>query len=511
MELKKSDVASNNDNIITLDNYLNEIIEKEIIQEKDINYDIVINGVLIDGKLCGKCYITVNNKYIYLLEEDLDPEKNVKLGNLNIEYQGKAELMSPIITSMEFKNTTTNSTTVSLKSQFADNATYTYYIKLKTEDDSKYVKKVSNKELEYTFTGLTQNAIYDVKVVVERKGLSSQRIESVLIKELLELKLGSVTFGTENWDKDTHKASIEISTNTGYQIQYQVDNINGEWTSNSTVTNLNHEQPIYVRLSDGTNTTNYVSYTVSSHVWDSGVITKQPNCTQTGEKVLTCTLCGETKQETVVALGHNTEGGQGSVITPATCSTIGLAYCKCSRCGADNTTTSQRITLPINLSNHSNMQSKTGDKTIHFVAVFDTDPSFPAKCFYCGRTKIAYHFYIRNVQTAINLPENNNILLTTLQAGTAPTVAGYYPCSYCSYTWVEFASGDLTYLRSGTTPTKVVGEEWTQGKHPTTELGEKYAGTAVNSWNLYDHYATYYYTYNYCNGCGAYEYTGGHY
>lgn len=419
--------------------------------------------------------------------------------------------MPPIITKMGFKDTTTNSTTVTVESQFSEDATYIYYIKLVSEDDSKYIKKASNKKLENTFTGLIQNEIYNVKVVVERKGLSSQRIESVLIKQMLDLKTGDVVFGTENWDKNNHTATVEISTNTDYQIQYQVNNINGEWIPGTTVTDLKHDESIYVRLSDGTNNTNYVSYTVSSHVWDSGVITQQPNCTQTGTKLLTCTICGETKTQTVSALGHDTSGGQGSVITAATCSSTGTAYYKCSRCGLDNNTTSERITLPINSANHLNMQSKVGDKIIHFVAVFDTDPSFPAKCFYCNRTSVTYHFYIRNLQTTINLPEDNSKTLTTLQAGTAPTVAGYYPCSYCSYTWVEFANGDLTYLKSGTTPTKVIGDIWTQGKHPTTELGEKYAGTAVNSWNIYDHYATYHFTYNYCSGCGEYEYTGGNY
>ena len=42
-----------------------------------------------------------------------------------------------------------------------------------------------------------------------------------------------------------------------------------------------------------------------SHVWDNGVQTKAPDCTEEGEIVYTCTKCGETKTEVVPALGHD--------------------------------------------------------------------------------------------------------------------------------------------------------------------------------------------------------------
>ena len=42
-----------------------------------------------------------------------------------------------------------------------------------------------------------------------------------------------------------------------------------------------------------------------NHVWDNGVQTKAPDCTEEGEIVYTCTKCGETKTEVVPALGHN--------------------------------------------------------------------------------------------------------------------------------------------------------------------------------------------------------------
>lgn len=43
----------------------------------------------------------------------------------------------------------------------------------------------------------------------------------------------------------------------------------------------------------------------AAHTWNSGTVTKQPTCTAEGEKKLTCTVCSQTKTETVGAKGHS--------------------------------------------------------------------------------------------------------------------------------------------------------------------------------------------------------------
>lgn len=40
------------------------------------------------------------------------------------------------------------------------------------------------------------------------------------------------------------------------------------------------------------------------HVYDNGVLTKEPTCTEEGEKIFICSLCGETKRENVVKKDH---------------------------------------------------------------------------------------------------------------------------------------------------------------------------------------------------------------
>ncbi len=44
---------------------------------------------------------------------------------------------------------------------------------------------------------------------------------------------------------------------------------------------------------------------IGTHVWNDGTVTTQPTCTQEGEKTFMCSLCGETKTESVEVLGHN--------------------------------------------------------------------------------------------------------------------------------------------------------------------------------------------------------------
>ena len=46
---------------------------------------------------------------------------------------------------------------------------------------------------------------------------------------------------------------------------------------------------------------------VCDHAWDAGKVTKEATCTEAGAKVYTCSKCGETKTETIPALGHNLE------------------------------------------------------------------------------------------------------------------------------------------------------------------------------------------------------------
>ena len=66
------------------------------------------------------------------------------------------------------------------------------------------------------------------------------------------------------------------------------------------------------------------------HVWDNGKVTKEPTETETGIKTYTCTLCGETKTETIPKLTH--EHSYKDVVTAPTCTEKGYTTHTCA-CG----------------------------------------------------------------------------------------------------------------------------------------------------------------------------------
>ena len=69
------------------------------------------------------------------------------------------------------------------------------------------------------------------------------------------------------------------------------------------------------------------------HIWDEGVQQKAPTCTQQGKLLYACTLCGETKTESIDPLGHDYHV---ETIAP-TESEKGYDLHTCSRCGASFT------------------------------------------------------------------------------------------------------------------------------------------------------------------------------
>jgi pectin methylesterase-like acyl-CoA thioesterase/pectate lyase len=73
------------------------------------------------------------------------------------------------------------------------------------------------------------------------------------------------------------------------------------------------------------------------HVWNDGEISKDSTCTEAGEKVYTCKVCGETKTEAIEALGH-AYSEEWTVDKEATCEEAGSKSHHCTRPGCDSKT-----------------------------------------------------------------------------------------------------------------------------------------------------------------------------
>ena len=179
-----------------------------------------------------------------------------------IEDSGK-----PIVTVTKIGEATSNSIAVNVQATDAEsgmkeNITYTYYIKESGEADTEYeVKTEGITNASYTFTELNQNTSYDIKVVVDgdKAGNTAEgTLENETTKQVggatEGLKEGSIVATAPSWSNG--QASIELTTDTGLQIQYQKGGIAGTWTtinSGEQVTGLNHNDTVYARLWDGRN------------------------------------------------------------------------------------------------------------------------------------------------------------------------------------------------------------------------------------------------------------------
>ena len=67
-----------------------------------------------------------------------------------------------------------------------------------------------------------------------------------------------------------------------------------------------------------------------NHSWNSGTVTKEPTCSEKGEKTVKCTSCGKTRTESVDTLDHNYEV---TAYAPATCQARGEMTFTCVDCG----------------------------------------------------------------------------------------------------------------------------------------------------------------------------------
>mgnify|MGYP001723304872 CR=1 FL=1 len=196
---------------------------------------------------------------------------------LNITIEDKK---TPVVTVTAQGSPTTNSITVTAQASdnetgMKDSLTYTYQIKKSTEPESGYkassgAENISNAQ--YTFTGLTQGTNYDIKVEVNgdkagNKGIGTLTNQTTATVPGADegLETGSITSSPVTWSSG--KASITLTTTTSFKIQYQInETTEGSWSeaaaSPVTVSNLDHGNTVYARLTDGTNAGNYAAINI---------------------------------------------------------------------------------------------------------------------------------------------------------------------------------------------------------------------------------------------------------
>ena len=255
----------------------------------ELSHGSTVYARLTDGVNHGD-YATKN------IQDEINPVVDVKLDGLTTSSSIKV-----------------NVTASDKESGMTASPTYTYYIKQSSEEDTEYVAKANNiTENTYTFTGLTQGTSYDIKVEVtgDNAGntgtgyLAGQTTATVPDAGGPEVEEGAITFGTVSWS--SNKASISVSTNTSYQIEYQVGGITeGSWTgiaNNGTISNLNYGDTVYARLTDGVNHGEYATASIDD---------------KTNPQAATISLSGSeaTTKESITATVTLTDNESGADVT----------------------------------------------------------------------------------------------------------------------------------------------------------------------------------------------------
>ena len=184
---------------------------------------------------------------------------------------------APIVTVTAQGSPSTNSITVTAVASDNESgmvASPTYTFQYKTSSQGSYTtpdgaSNISNAQ--YTFTGLTQSTTYDIQVIVNgdnagNTGTGTTQATTTTVPGADEgLQTGNIIASPATWSGG--KASTTLTTTTSFKIQYQVNGTSeGSWSTaaNSpvTVSNLEHGNTVYARLTDGTNAGDYAAINI---------------------------------------------------------------------------------------------------------------------------------------------------------------------------------------------------------------------------------------------------------
>lgn len=157
------------------------------------------------------------------------------------------------------------------------------------------------------------------------------------------------------------------------------------------------------------------------HVWDTGVVTKQPGCLENGVKTYTCIYCDETKTEAIPATGKHVM--EIVVDRVATCGTEGSQHMECSICH----TKEAAVTIPAN-GNH-----RFGDYVIVAQPTALADGIKARTCNVCGQKESISVSRLKGTmnltKNALTLKGKSTIQLSGMVTGMAN---GDYITSYVS-------------------------------------------------------------------------------
>ena len=250
------------DPTVTVDDLWDKMVDADIIDNPDED----VAGPEKDGEN-DRYELTTNEGYI--VEIIISPDGNVSIGDVV-----KGDKLPPKIGEI---TATIQSNSIHIEVEITRSegeVSLSYYYKKDGEPDSSYqTLKEGVKELTADFTGLEQDVVYNVKVIVKDENGTAEKI---INERTGELKEGTVTQKGETvWSNGT--ATIELeTTETGVTIQYQIDGIEGQWLDyKGPITGLNHGQTVYALITDGTNQSGHTSIDILDEIAPTVTVTQE--------------------------------------------------------------------------------------------------------------------------------------------------------------------------------------------------------------------------------------------
>ena len=244
-------------------------VDNRISSDEYTDGDNTLNAVYTDKKMSFD--ITIDSSFNVTVAET--PKDNNKF----------------TITVDEIKTSSIRVTGDSSSLKDFDVANFTYVAQT---SGSNKIKVEHVTDISYTVTGLSQGTTYTVYMLAYDKAGNERKsnVKTVTTESIPDgTKQGAITFGATTWTNG--KASIQISTNTNYYIEYQVNGTSGSWTKAATagksitVQNLNHNDIVYARLTDGTSSGNYANVTIVDTIPPKSFIVKASNASETSIKI----------------------------------------------------------------------------------------------------------------------------------------------------------------------------------------------------------------------------------
>lgn len=284
----------------TLQEYLNKISENNTIDSnKIVEIDDFTVDVIVDG-------------YVFRVTEDEDNDGK-KDGHITYRYISELKNIQPEVV-IKSLTTTTGTIKVEVKPRYAQNEEYEYYIKDGEAGENTYQKDGDKTtSTEHTFTGLTENKIYTIKVVLKMKGKNDATIEqnakTVEMKTLSEAEM-VFTDNPSSWTNTDVEVTVSVTNeevqeqiqNGNYRIQTKLNDGSFEYSDSQTATAQN--DTIGATVTDG-----YGNYTGAATHKVKYIDKQKPNATApTLVDKTTSTIKVEYKQEDIAPEGEEASG-----------------------------------------------------------------------------------------------------------------------------------------------------------------------------------------------------------